>query len=151
MMWWDLVAFGIFISVIFYLVFRLYKLRKTNHELIGLMLQMDMDKTIFSDQVAKLTQELENKKLEGSDGFLKFVSESRDWAFNYIETTQEEIKKFSEIMEKEKTYHRTYGTAAGAGTVHSIMLDRVFEAYEDLARLLPKEEQTNTKSANKGE
>ena len=151
MMWWDLVAFGIFISVISYLVFRLYKLRKTNHELIGLMLQMDMDKTIFSDQITKLTQELENKKLEGSDGFLKFVSESRDWAFNYIETTQEEIKKFSEIMEKEKSYHNTYGTAAGTGSMQSIMLDRVFQAYDDLAKLLPKEEQTEIKSANKGE
>jgi len=151
MMWWDLVAFGIFISVIAYLVFRLYKLRKTNYELIGLMLQLDMDKTIFSDQVTKLTQELENKKLEGSDGFLKFVSESRDWAFKYIETTQEEIKKFSEIMEKEKTYHNTYGTAAGRDSMQAIMLDRVFQAYDDLAKLLPKEEQTETKSANKGE
>lgn len=150
MMWWDFLAFGIFISLSSYLVFKLYKLRKTNHELIGLMLQLDIDNGILSDKIVALTQELENKKLEGSNGFLKFVSESRDWAFNYIETTQEEIKKFSEIVEKEKSYHTTYGTAIG-DTMHSKMLDRVFQAYDDLVKLLPKEEQTEPKSVNKGE
>ena len=35
--------------------------------------------------------EIESKKLKETDGFVKFVSESRNWAFQYIEDVQNTI------------------------------------------------------------
>lgn len=37
---------------------------------------------------------LESDKIENSDGFLKFISDSREYAFKYIESTQEKVNSF---------------------------------------------------------
>jgi hypothetical protein len=39
----------------------------------------------------KMEKDEERRKLENSDGFVRFLSESREWAFDYIERVQESI------------------------------------------------------------
>jgi len=41
----------------------------------------------------------ERRKLENSDGFVRFLSESREWAFDYIERVQESISEAVSTIE----------------------------------------------------
>lgn len=52
----------------------------------------------------QLRLELERKATEelgNSEGFIKFLSESRDWAFQYIETVQELITKLQTAVKSK--------------------------------------------------
>jgi hypothetical protein len=40
--------------------------------------------------------------IEQTDGFVKFLSESRDWAFNYIEDVQSSIKSLKDAKDNGK-------------------------------------------------
>ena len=54
--------------------------------------------------IEKLTYDLElekSKNKKEDDGFLKFVTESREWAYGYIESTQEAIKEVAEDLSKK--------------------------------------------------
>lgn len=53
----------------------------------------ELEKAAVLKRLQELVTEFENKKILESDGFLKFVSESRDWAFSYIDDVQEAIKE----------------------------------------------------------
>lgn len=59
--------------------------------------------TIESQQKIKFLQEELNKRdnvsIEQTDGFVKFISESRDWAFNYIEDVQTSIQQLKNSVE----------------------------------------------------
>jgi Na+/H+ antiporter NhaB len=42
--------------------------------------------------VDKMEKDAQSSSVEKTEGFLKFVSDSRDWAFKYIEDVQEAIE-----------------------------------------------------------
>ena len=62
--------------------------------------------TIESTQKIKFLQEeldkRDNVSIEQTDGFVKFLSESRDWAFNYIEDVQSSIKSLKDAKDNGK-------------------------------------------------
>jgi hypothetical protein len=74
------------------------------------------------------------------ENFLKFLSDSRDWAFNYIEEVQSGLNKFISDIEPEINYFKEYGDV-GAMQPNYYSLKKITEAYEDLKKLLPKEEE----------
>lgn len=136
--WINLIAFLVWISSTGYLLVRLYVKRKKNIELATKLVQATLDRTEIIKKLAEARQELENRTLEESDGFLKFVSDSRDWAFNYIEETQEAIKEFSVVMDQEIKYFETYGQTMESH--HTPNLEKIAEAYKNLVKILPSEQ-----------
>jgi hypothetical protein len=62
--------------------------------------------TIESAQKIKFLQEeldkRDNVSVEQTDGFVKFLSESRDWAFSYIEDVQNSIKSLKDAKDNGK-------------------------------------------------
>lgn len=76
--------------------------------------------------------------LENSEGFLRFVSESRDWAFQYIEEAQEGIKKFVSEVDPLIVYFDAYGEA-GPKSPDNDALEKISVAFKDLKKLLPEE------------
>ena len=58
----------------------------------------------------------ENKtdKEQSDEAFLKFVSDSRDWAYQYIDDVQAGINKFVNDIEPEITYFDEYGVVGSA-------------------------------------
>jgi hypothetical protein len=74
------------------------------------------------------------------ENFVKFLSDSRDWAFTYIEEVQAELKKFIEEIEPEINYFNEYGDIASMQPNY-YSLKKISEAYYELAKLLPKEEE----------
>lgn len=87
--------------------------------------------------IDKAKQEIENeKKIEDSEGFLKFISDSRDWAFTYIEEVQTRLKKFDENAGKEIEYFNRFASLSEGQPLHDL-LTKISKEYEDLKKLLP--------------
>jgi hypothetical protein len=74
------------------------------------------------------------------ENFIKFLSDSRDWAFSYIENVQDELKKFAEDIEPEIDYFKEYGDVASMQPNYYSM-KKIAEAYDKLIMVLPKEEE----------
>lgn len=77
--------------------------------------------------------------IENSEGFLKFISESRDWAFQYIEEFQAGLNDFVSSIEPEINYFKEYGDISSMSPNY-YSLKKIVEEYEKLKELLPKEE-----------
>lgn len=73
------------------------------------------------------------------ENFIKFLSDSRDWAFAYIEEVQAELKKFIEEIEPEINYFNEYGDIVSMSPNYYSM-KKITEAYNELAKLLPKDD-----------
>ena len=75
--------------------------------------------------------------LETNDGFVKFISDSRDWAFKYIEDVQKALEEFDKKISPTIDYYSTYGTTIDG--LHIDLTKQVSEAYEELKKVLPKQ------------
>jgi hypothetical protein len=93
--------------------------------------------TIKAQEIIK---ELESGSRSDSDihkdNFIKFISDSRDWAFQYIEEVQDGLKKFVEDIEPEIEYFKEYGDVIGMKPNYYSM-KKISESYEELKKLLP--------------
>jgi hypothetical protein len=101
--------------------------------------------TLYIDQIA-LEKFVESMNLDSvsdqevhKENFIKFLSDSRDWAFTYIEDVQTELKKFIEEIEPEIDYFKEYGDLASMQPNYYSM-KKITEAYDKLVKLLPEEE-----------
>jgi hypothetical protein len=89
---------------------------------------------------AEELKEKQNVSVEKTDGFLKFISESRDLAFQYIEKVQESVAKFKTKMDPEIKYMLSYGAAAG-DNLYLKSFRKIEKAYAELLHeALPPEE-----------
>jgi len=97
----------------------------------------------LSTAYSKVTQlMLSNNKLDSDvhkESFIKFLSDSRDSAFVYIEEVQSGISKFVEQVDPEISYFKEYGDIMAMAPNYNSM-NKIATAYEDLIKLLPKEE-----------
>ena len=137
----ESIVAGVLVTLIIFLVYRLFKLRVFTKSLSELYMQGLADNFLLSKKVEQLVQEIENKKLEDTDGFLKFVSDSRDWAFEYIEEVQKALAEFDEVVAPQLEWATTYGTLAGE-SVHINTVNTISEAYIKLKTVLPKNTET---------
>jgi hypothetical protein len=74
--------------------------------------------------------------VEQSEGFLNFISQSRDWAFEYIEDVQEAIAEFGKKIGPEIKYLRNYASVLGLTATKGI--EKISEAYEQLLKVMPE-------------
>ena len=115
----DLIAFAVMAIIIALLValnIRLsFKLRKFYSE----NLQLSADKITLLLQLDKLAETRDIKSVEDTQGFIKFLSESRDWAFNYIEDVQTGISEYVLALDNGDP-------------------DRIAESLEKLVGMLPE-------------
>lgn len=65
-----------------------------NRALFKRSVESEMQKFYILAKLDKLIQDTDNKDIEESDGFVKFLSESRDWAFQYIEDIQMALRAY---------------------------------------------------------
>ena len=78
-------------------------------------------------------------KEESNEAFLKFVSDSRDWAYQYIEDVQSSLGKFISDIEPEIAYFDEYGVV-GAAYPHYHSMKKISTAYKELKKMLPDED-----------
>ena len=74
------------------------------------------------------------------ENFIKFLSDSREWAFNYIEEVQSGISKFISNVEPELDYYTKYGSVVeGMIPPHDKTLKKISQEFIELKKLLPEE------------
>lgn len=103
-------------------------LRLKNRKLLIKASQSEVDRL----SVYVKTQELLKKAAEesqGTDGFVRFMSQSRDWAFEYIEAVQKDLYELNNV------FGATNGTPRTVAQTNALS-----EAVRKLLEHLPKEE-----------
>jgi uncharacterized membrane protein YvbJ len=134
----EFVAFVLFIILFFILIFKnvqlKVKLSSTTLELI----KAHLDKTILSEKLLELSDKKNKLEDPSSEAFLKFVSDSRDWAYQYIENVQTSLNKFITDIEPEVVYFDAYGDLMGAEPNYNSM-KKISGAYKELKKLLPED------------
>jgi alpha-L-fucosidase len=85
-------------------------------------------------------QQEDNKteKEKVNEDFLKFISDSRDWAYSYIEEVQESLNNFINDIEPEIAYFDEYGLV-GEAYPHYHSMKKISQAYKELKKLLPED------------
>jgi len=137
----ESIVAGTLVTLIIFLVYRLFKIKQFANTLSEAYMQQLADNFLLQKEIEKLYQDIENKKLEQTDGFLKFVSESRDWAFQYIEEVQKALAEFDDEVAAQLQWATTYGRLSG-DTVHTNTVNIVSEAYKKLKSVLPENTET---------
>jgi len=132
----EFIAFTLFIILFFMLVFKNIQLRIKLSSTTVELLKAHIDKTIISEKLLEIKN---NKKIDpSSEAFLKFVSDSRDWAYQYIDEVQEGLNKFIVDVEPEIAYFEEYGIV-GSAYPHYYSMKKISSAYKELKGLLPED------------
>jgi hypothetical protein len=95
-------------------------------------------KTLLAQEI----QHKENKtdKEKANEDFLKFVSDSRDLAYEYIESVQAGLQKFIDEVEPQIEYYDKYGPAVeGMVSPHDFALKKISSEFKKLKKLLPED------------
>lgn len=119
---------SVFASLFLYLYF---KQKKANNYIVANTIKLLLHKEI---------EHKENKtdKEKANEDFLKFVSDSRDWAYQYIEDVQASLNKFISDIEPEIAYFDEYGIV-GSAFPHYHSMKKISGAYKELKKLLPED------------
>jgi hypothetical protein len=115
------------VSTIFAFLF--YNQKKKNIKMVAQTIEFIM---------LQAEQQENNKtdKQKADDDFLKFVSDSRDWAYTYIDEVQASLNKFINDIEPEISYFDEYGIV-GTAYPHYYSMKKISGAYKELKKLLP--------------
>jgi len=73
------------------------------------------------------------------ENFIKFLSDSRDWAYEYIEDIQKGVAYFVNEIEPEIAYFDEYGLV-GDAYPHYHSMKKISLEYKKLKKLLPEED-----------
>jgi len=130
----DTIIFILFITMFIYLLIDNVRVRLKNKKLALSVLQERIDKNIIIDKISKDLDK--TKPIEQTDGFLKFISESRDLAFSYIEEAQTGISKFVKGVQPEIEYFSKFGSLSEGQPLHESMAI-ISKEYEELRKLIP--------------
>jgi hypothetical protein len=98
-------------------------------------------KTLEALLLQQLTRAPSKTEQDQSDeAFLKFVSDSRDWAYQYIEEVQAGLKLFIDEVAPQIDYYNKYGSAVdGMIAPHDFALKKISSEFEKLKALLPED------------
>jgi hypothetical protein len=117
--------------------------------------------SITLKKLARLTQEcaklfIDNRALEEfitannvefkndsdihKENFIKFLSDSRDWAFGYIEEVQVGLSKFVGDIDSYIDYFDKYGDTISVERPDYAAMVQISKSYKELKKLLPIEE-----------
>lgn len=103
-----------------FLGYRVYALKQANHKLVMSFIQESADKEVVAKKLDETVAMINNTNVEDKDGFIKFLSQSREWAFEYIENVQGAIKVLEEAMQSKND-------------------EEINKSYQELLKFIPEE------------
>lgn len=108
MSYWIELLIYIFISIVFGLLsFSVITLSIRNKSITTKWAQTQIDNAALREKLAELVANGDSKKIEHTEGFVRFISESRDWAFEYIENVQSSLQDLSKVVDSLKPGYLT--------------------------------------------
>jgi hypothetical protein len=72
--------------------------------------------------------------------FIKFLSDSRDWAYQYIEDVQKGLNKFVNDIDADISYFDEYGDALSMSRPDYPSMKNISKAYKELKTLISEDE-----------
>lgn len=72
------------------------------------------------------------------ENFIKFLSDSRDWAYSYIEDVQSGLSEFINAIEPSINHFNKYGVVVDASP-HYKAMKLISENFEKLKKLIPED------------
>ncbi len=95
----DFIVFALFLVFITLLSISTIKTKIKNVELLEKFLESTIEKALITEKLEAELLKSSSKNAPEEQGFVNFLSQSRDWAFEYIESVQSKIKDFeSEVL-----------------------------------------------------
>jgi hypothetical protein len=111
--------------------------RNKKRKLLVKNVQLTLDKTILTNKMSELLDAKNNVSLEQTEGFIKFISQSRDLAFNYIEDVQKALTEFDIRVRPLLLY------MSASNNLDSEMnknIKNILIAYDELKKMLPSDD-----------
>ena len=105
--------------------------------LSAIILALTVSLIIIKSKNKRLALRVADLNEAANESYVKFISDSRDWAYEYIETVQEKLETFATKVEPQLNYFNTYGTAVSGP--HTILVKEITEAYEELKTIMPQD------------
>jgi hypothetical protein len=118
-------------STLFFLLLYMIQIKKNRAILANTLRLLVMQESLNSES--------KTEKEQSDEAFLKFVSDSRDWAYQYIDDVQTCLTKFVSDIEPEIAYFDEYGIA-GSAYPHYYSMKKISGAYKELKKILPEDE-----------
>jgi hypothetical protein len=114
------------------------KLKKVSKNLT----KLQVDNVVMQEYIdiikSNKGENVSNEQVD-KENFIKFLSDSRDWAFQYIEDVQCGLKEFIDTVDPDLKYFDEYGEVGSAYPHYDAMV-RINNAYKKIKNLLPKDE-----------
>jgi biopolymer transport protein ExbB/TolQ len=98
----EIVIIAVLITLIAVLLTSTIVLKIKNTKLISVVAQLFVDKNVMSEELDRLSFVVNNGPSIEND-FIKFLSDSRDSAYEYIEKVQAAIEALYKAMESDKS------------------------------------------------
>lgn len=89
--WISIAAFAVYTLLLIGLIVLLSKSYIKNKKLSNEASKLFVEKSALVARLDVLLNEEDSKNVESTEGFLRFVSQSREWAFEYIEDIQQAL------------------------------------------------------------
>ena len=134
----DIIVSSILIFIFCFLLIYSALTWLKNKKLSIQMIQATIDKHIAIDFISEKIDEDMNNEIQAKDDFIKFLSDSRDWSFKYIEDVQKGIDSFIKEVEPEINYFNEFGVV-GSAYPHYYSMKKISESYKGLKDLLPED------------
>lgn len=133
----TLLIFLLTLSIFFAMLclFISLKLKKSKLYMAKLLLE-NLELNEYAEKIQS-TKELDSNDIH-RENFIKFLSDSRDWAFTYIEDVQKGLVKFVEEVDPTINYFDDFSSIQ-EGNPLSVGMKQISSAYKDLKKFLPNE------------
>ena len=116
------------------LMFKITRLKQDN---------LVLGKAIIENAFNKVSEESkEDDAYIIQENFLKFVSDSREWAFDYIENTQEQLRSFINDLEKDVVFFENFGNLTQEYP-HYDSMSKLAQHYRKIEKLLPEQDKND--------
>ena len=94
----ELIMLALALMIISLLTIEIVGVKIKLRRVSGALLQSEINREAIEKRLLELLANTDSSNVEQTEGFLKFVSESRDAAFKYIAVVQESLKPLEEAI-----------------------------------------------------
>jgi predicted neuraminidase len=94
----EFIIFGSLSVILVLMAYLLFYLKAKNVKLMKVIAQQTLNETILVNENRILARAIESSDVPDKEGFIKFLSESRDSAFIFIENVQQSISRLKMAM-----------------------------------------------------
>ena len=107
-------------------------------------IRLKKSKTVVEDMLLESLNVVPTESEIIKEDFLKFVSDSREWAYDYIEEVQKAIKDFKTTVEPHITFFDKFGDVLSNQRPDYDAMKTISIAYKELITILPEENDVTT-------